>query len=238
MSRRDPTFSDDEVREIFAAAAERQSEADDATSVSRRGHSLVELKRIGAEAGIDPAHVEAAARALVRRAEQLPTGKKGARHVVEVSRALPATADDGVWQRVVRALRDEFRCTGVTTRFGETREWISSAEGPSTVPIIEARLETDAGETRLILCSDLGVHRQLGMVFGVGFGGMGAVLGGLMAVGTFEAPVLALPVGLLGLGAAFWLGYRALEPRIENHLRARFERLADRIELIARERGA
>ncbi len=82
MSRRDPTFSDDEVREIFAAAAERQSEAEDATSISHGGHSLAELKRIGAEAGLDPTHVEAAARALVRRSEQAPARKKGSGHVV------------------------------------------------------------------------------------------------------------------------------------------------------------
>jgi hypothetical protein len=237
MSIRDPTFSDDEVGEIFAAAAERQSEAEDATAVSGGGHSLAELKRIGAEAGIDPAHVEAAARALVRRAGRLPSGQHGARHAVEVKRTLPAATDDGAWQRVVRALREEFRCTGVTTRFGETREWISSAEGPSTAAI-EARLETEGGETRLVLRQDRGAYRQLGTALGLGFGGTGAIFAGLMAVGNFAGPPLALPLAFLGLGAATWAGHRALSPWIEGRQRARFERIADRIDLIARESGA
>jgi hypothetical protein len=230
---RDPTFNDDEVREIFAAAAERQSEADEATSSSNGDHSLAALKRIGAEAGIDPAHVEAAARALVRRSERLPAGKRGAGRAVEVSRTLPGPPDDGVWQRVVGALRDEFRSTGVTTRFGNTHEWISSAEGPGTAPI-EARLETEGSETRLILRQDRGVYRQLGMVMGITFAVIAAPFSLVILVGGLETSAFVAPAGFLALGAASWLGSRALAPWIEKRQRARFERLADRIELIAR----
>jgi hypothetical protein len=35
------------------------------------------------------------------------------------------------------------------------------------------------------------------------------------------------------MGAASWLGTRALTPWVEKRQRARFERVADRIELIA-----
>jgi hypothetical protein len=132
----------------------------------------------------------------------------------------------------VGALRDEFRSTGVTTRFGDTYEWISSAEGPGNAPI-EARLETEKSGPRLTLRQDMGVYRQLGMAMGITFAVMATVFSLVILMGDLEASAFVAPAALLAMGAASWLGTRALTPWVEKRQRARFERVADRIELIA-----
>jgi hypothetical protein len=234
MPSRDPTFSDEQAREIFAAAAERESQADETLPARRGDLSLDDLKRIGGEAGIDPIHVEAAARALVRRSADLPDATSGSGRLVEVTRSLPVGPDDRMWERMVTTLRQEFRCTGVATRFGDTREWISSAEGAG-VAAIEVRLEAEGDGGRLIVRQDRAVYRQIGTVFGLAFAGVGVVLAVLMMVGSFEASLMALPLSFLGAGLASWLGTRALLPWFEERQRARFDRSADRLELIARD---
>jgi len=60
-------YTDDEVHAIFERAAARQEEATHAEEASRAGLSLEELKEIGAEAGIDPAHIALAANELAVR---------------------------------------------------------------------------------------------------------------------------------------------------------------------------
>ena len=67
----DRQFSEDEAREVFARAAERQHEV----RSKGEGLSLDELRAIGREAGLDPEHIEAAARAVATGEPE--TGRTG-----------------------------------------------------------------------------------------------------------------------------------------------------------------
>lgn len=122
------SFTDEEVRAIFAAAADRQAEADHADASAPAAPDLEELKRIGAEAGIAPEHVEAAARALVVRKGAGVPSREDELGMVTVRRWLPGPVDDVAWERMVVVLRDTFDGAGSASRFGEALEWVGPEE--------------------------------------------------------------------------------------------------------------
>lgn len=116
----DRQFTEDEAREVFARAAERQH----AVGTGRAGLSLDELRAIGAEAGLDPEFVEAAARSVALGEPErgrmslgpLPRG-------VSRTALLPGPSTDALWQQVVADARRTFSAQGKVSGSGRIREW-------------------------------------------------------------------------------------------------------------------
>lgn len=114
-------YSDEEVRRILALTAEAEAAAQ---AEADRPWTLKEVERIGAEAGLAPQAVAAAALALERQ----PAGPEGGRYLglpVSVSRAVPLARhlSDEDWERLVGRLRETFAVEGRTRVSGARREW-------------------------------------------------------------------------------------------------------------------
>lgn len=118
-------YSDDEVREIFAQAADAQARTSSRSTVpaTRDGLTLQQLQEIGAEAGLGAAEIAAAAQRVVQPAPPpvptvfgIPTG---ASHVVELDRRL----SEEEWEALVIQLRETFRAKGTIKIEGSFRSW-------------------------------------------------------------------------------------------------------------------
>lgn len=116
-------YGDDEVREIFSLATAGDA-AERALPSESGGMTLVELQRIGEEAGIEPARVAQAARALELRATTAPVRRQfgmpvGLTRVVE----LPRAPSESEWEHLVSEFRSVFDAPGQMTTSGGFREW-------------------------------------------------------------------------------------------------------------------
>jgi len=119
-------YSEEEIQAIFRRATERQSKA--AAQDPRQGLTLDELKRIGSESGIDPAHIEAAAHDIAHGVETppSPTGVErfyGRSATIQAERMLPGRMDDATWSDAVETLRSIFNTRGQSEVIGPIREW-------------------------------------------------------------------------------------------------------------------
>lgn len=119
-------YSEQEIQAIFRRAAERQQTTDSGTP--RNGLTLEELKAIGDESGIDPAHIEAAARDIEqgRVHQSQPTGIErlyGMSASVHAERVLPGRMDDTTWGHALDTLRSVFNTRGQAEAIGPIREW-------------------------------------------------------------------------------------------------------------------
>lgn len=124
----DRRYDEEETRRIFDEAsrspglpAERS-----AAPVDGPGFTLAELQDIGAEAGIEPARIAAAARALDTRGSSVPAKiRRAAGLPVGVSRSvdLPASFDEDDWNRLVVDLRETFDARGTIRVEGAFRAW-------------------------------------------------------------------------------------------------------------------
>ena len=116
----DRHFTEEEAREVFARAAERQH----AVGARADGLSLDELRAIGAEAGLDPEFVEAAARSVAlgepetARPSLGPIPRGVSRTVL-----LPDAPSDALWEQVLGDARRTFAAQGTVTGSGRLREW-------------------------------------------------------------------------------------------------------------------
>ncbi len=231
-------FSDEEVREILTAAAERQAAADKALVASRPGMSLAELEQIAAEAGIDPAHVRAVA---LRRGDEPTTPTVGrnasGEYGIQASRHLPAPVSPETWGRIVSELRSAFGAIGVPSEFGETREWVSAAGSEEGLGSVQVTLEREGEGTRLKLWQSGKQYRSLAYVPTVVFA-VAAVAFTLLAVlspGAFDKGPYALPLLFGGFTAASAIGGPVGLQIWKRNQSKRFQTTMDRIELIVRD---
>ena len=119
-------YSEKEIQAIFRRATERQEAA--GTQAPREGLTLDELKQIGSESGIDPAHIEAAAQDLAHgvKRDPSPTGVErfyGRPATIQAERMLPGRMDDATWSDAVETLRSVFNTRGQSEVIGPIREW-------------------------------------------------------------------------------------------------------------------
>ncbi len=186
----DRQFSEDEAREVFARAAERQQ----ADAARGQGLSLDELREIGRAAGLDPAHVEAAARSVA-----LGAPEHGRTMVGPVPRGVYRTVtlaeppSDALWAHVVADARRTFEAQGKTTEVGPIREWRNGN--------LRVSLEPAGDGSRLHLRS----HRSdVPQVLGTGavFALAGLVVGLLSLVGAAGAEATGAWAGMILLGLA------------------------------------
>lgn len=184
------TYSEREVSEIIGRAVERQQAADRGDVAP--GLTLDEIERLGREAGIDPAHLRAAAhevdvagRTLTRQRSQTSTR-------VVVERWIDAPLTSTGWEDVVAHLQTALgphagamiaSSAGETIQqIGQTYEWThTSPLGVRTRVAVSPR----GGRTRLHMTQLVGLSSPT--VEGVGYGAIIAVLAGTIGGGTAAA---------------------------------------------------
>lgn len=182
------TYSEDEVAEIFARAAEVEpTPSSPAVHSSGGGLTLAELQEIGEEVGLERTAVARAATALdggvgERRLLGMPVG---------VSRVvpLPRGLTEREWEALVTDLRQTFRAPGKVVREGGLRRWSNGN--------LHAFVETTADGHRLRLQTTKGNARPRLMVGGALLAVSLVLTVVAMAAGTAE-PGSLLVVALIG----------------------------------------
>ncbi|PAP78339.1 hypothetical protein [Rubrivirga marina] len=218
-------FTEDEARQIFARAAERQH------AVEARGEelSLEELQAIGAEAGLDPAHVAAAVAELRDGPPTEPVVAAGVDLTPRVVRVVPGELTDDVWAQAIARFRRTFGAQGIPTEIGRVREWTSGEQ--SNLRVVAEPAE---GGTRLTFSTskahDAGGLRGLVPISA----GFALLLSLLFGFGDFEPMVWVIPVLTLGMGAAIYFSVRASLKRWSDRRQREFEGLADQVDLLVR----
>jgi hypothetical protein len=212
-------YSDEEVRRILALAAEAEAAA---AAEADRPWTLGDVEQIGAEAGLAPQAVAAAALALERQ----PAGPGSGRYLglpVAVSRAVPLgrRLSDDDWEQLVARLRHTFDAKGRTRVQGARREWRVgnlrvTHEPAGNGALLELR--TRKGDARAVL--------QLGAVLLVLAAVVGAVAVARAAGGPADVRRLTV-AALVALAGLLFLVTGALRLPAWARVRAQqFEALA------------
>ncbi len=188
-------YDEDETRRIFDEASQVRSLPSGSSGGGgsggggggSEGFTLAELQDIAAEAGLDPARVAEAARALdapaagsavpavTRRVAGLPMG-------VARTVQLPASFDDDAWNRLVVDLRETFDARGTIRSEGDFREWSNGN--------LQALVEPWEEGYRLRLSTVKGSAQRM-----LGVGGM------LFTMALVLSVVIVLTGGTIGLDA-------------------------------------
>ncbi|WP_420454628.1 hypothetical protein [Rubrivirga sp.] len=211
-------FSQPEIEEVFARAAAAQ-ERDRQTDL---GLTLDELQAVGAEAGLDPAHVAAAARAV---AAGEPDDKREALVGVPVgvrrSATLDAPPSDLLWDTLVADLQETFSAKGKVERIGASRTWRNGN--------LRATLSPSGDGSRLRLQSNRRKDTQSLLTVAV-VNAVLAVVFSLNVFGPEEDPVV-----FLALTAAFALAFAVGRQLVWSGTRERqMEAVAARAQRTAR----
>ncbi|MEM1116081.1 MAG: hypothetical protein AAGJ11_06210 [Bacteroidota bacterium] len=184
------TYSEKQVADIIERAVERQKAADEGDASP--GLTLDEIERLGREAGIDPAHLRAAAEEVDAAGRTLTRQRSQTRTQVVVERWIDAPLTSAGWEDVVARLR-EFAGPGMgaalgqdaggsVQQVGETYEWShTSGLGVQTRVSVSPR----GGRTRLRMTQLVGLSSPT--VEGIGYGGLIATLVAVIGGGTTVA---------------------------------------------------
>ena len=209
-------FSADEAHAIFARAARRQEAVRDADERARAGLTLAELQAVGAEVGIDPGHIEAAAAALAAGEPAPVANVLGVPERIYAVRTLPAPLGDAAWVALVDALRESFGHAGTAEQLGGRRTW--SVPDVVTSRGLSVRVEGDT----------VTLEGPLPVASGYASALVPVALMVFFLAGTFEpyVPLLMLLMALVAvLGTRFGLPARA---RVQER---RFHAAVDHVEL-------
>jgi hypothetical protein len=212
-------YGDDEVREIFSLAT-TGSTHDQALRAESGGLTLDELKRIGQEAGIEPARVAQAAEMLDARGRPAPV-RRSFGLPIGVSRVvgLPRAPTDREWEQLISAFRTTFETQGRTSTSGGLREWSQGNLHISVEP-------TEHGEQlRLSTLKDDGLALN---VFGAGMSVMAVLMSAVVAAAGNPTKALAV-LGMFGGMAVAAFGANVLRlPRWARKRERQMEAIAKR----------
>jgi len=194
-------YGEDEVSEIFEAAATARPSSGSAHPPSVRGLTLAELQEIGMEVGVAPDRIADAAAKVDRRRNATP-GRTWLGMPVSAERAvdLPRAPTDREWEMLMGELRHTFRARGTDRSRVGVREW------------------TNGNLHACIEPTESGYRLRLGTVKGnaaaVGVAGMAGLL---LAVPLFAVTLITGGVGeslvgpvMMGSAGASALAYNAL----------------------------
>lgn len=209
-------FSEEEARRIFARAAERQHRR----PALGEGLTLEDLQAIGREAGIDPAHVAAAA--AEDATPYQPPMWAGVLLRTQRVRRLVGPVDDVAWGRILDVLRERHQTSGAAEQIGDRRSW-TVYEGSLLGERV--RIETTPEGT------DLTVESGLAPEKGAAYGLMGMV-GALGALGG-KPPLLWFALAMAVLMVNVPIVTRVSARRRAKTRPAEMDALADRIERLA-----
>lgn len=120
----DRRYGEDEVSEIFEAAATARPSKGSSHPSSARGLTLAELQEIGMEVGVAPDRIADAASEVDRRRSAVPV-RKWLGVPVSAGRSvdLPRAPTDREWAMLMGELRQTFRARGTDRSRGGIREW-------------------------------------------------------------------------------------------------------------------
>lgn len=229
------TYSEQEVADIIARAAERQA-ASSRTS-ERVGLTLDEIARLGADAGLDPDDLRAAADeidrgGIARSASQTDT------HVV-AERWADAPLTDEAWEDTVALLRERFgpsaaamlggSAGGDVQQIGRAYEWSSmTGSGLQTTATVSPR----GGRTRVRLTQHVGLAnpRTEGLAIG---GFLALVIAVITAVALGTTAGVAPPLVVLAALAAFAASFAVAAPGVTTFDRRWRDRKLDTLNTLA-----
>lgn len=214
------TYSEREVSEIIERAVERQKAADRGDVAP--GLTLDEIERVGREAGIDPAHLRAAAEEVDLAGRTLTRQRSQTRTQVVVERWVDAPLTSTGWEDVVAHLRTALgphagamiaSSAGETVQqIGQTYEWThTSPLGVRTRVAVSPR----SGRTRLHMTQLVGLSSPT--VEGVAYGGViaavVAMIGGAVASSVTGSGGIAAFAAL----ATLLVAWAAAAPLVASH---------------------
>jgi hypothetical protein len=231
----DRHYSEEEVRAIFQETARRQSALQAASSP---GLTLEELQEVARNAGLDPELVAAAAAHLhepvapASRFWNLPD-------VVRDERVIPGEVTDQLWEQIVDELRRTFGHSGQAGQIGRIREWSFTETGSPGPVHVEVRPEGE--QTRMVLTQSLAAHRKAALTATPTIAALGILMPfvALAAGGLAQWPVMLLIFlvhFLIASGVAVGT-HRAANVQ-HRRQRERFEKVLDRVDLLALRGGA
>lgn len=235
-------YSDTEIAALLARAAERQRAAPADGPVS--GLTLDEIERLAAEAGLDPAHVRAAANELSVRAPAAASSPG----VRVLERWIDVPFSDVAWEEAVTALRARHPGTnwaqytamgtlapgGDLSRVGAAHEWRHVAWTGATTTLTASprgartRLRLTVGDS--VAWSDRATAGLYGFTPAVVLGLVAAGVVAKSAVGSFGTAVLAFTVAFV---AALALVAVLAAPAVGRSRRTRAERAAETLDVVA-----
>jgi hypothetical protein len=117
------TYGEEEVAEIFKAAAAARQEARSTALAPVNGFTLAELQSIGGEVGLAPESVAEAAAAVDLRRNSVRRKDLGMPVSVGRTVDLPRAPTDLEWEMLVADLRETFGARGRVGSRGDVREW-------------------------------------------------------------------------------------------------------------------
>lgn len=116
-------YREDEVAQIFEAAASARREAASNALAPAEGMTLAELQAIGDEVGLAPERIAEAAAALDLRRDALRRTDLGMPVTLRRTIDLPRAPTDREWEMLVAELRETFNAKGRVGSRGGVREW-------------------------------------------------------------------------------------------------------------------
>ncbi|WP_420456132.1 hypothetical protein [Rubrivirga sp.] len=202
MSER--TYSEGEIADLIARAAERQRDA--RQSEAGAGLTLAEIERVGRDTGIDPAHLRAAAAEMDAAGRTLARQSGHTRTHVTVERWIDAPLTPEAWEEAVAELQGRHgvdasfwlgqNSGGTVQQVGNAYEWRhTSSLGIQTTVTASPR----SGRTRLRLRQLVGLASPTAEGVGYGFflAVVAAPFGGWLADTGWGAALAFLAVWLV-----------------------------------------
>jgi hypothetical protein len=231
-------YGDEEVGLILKRAAELQRQ-EPAGSGEGGGLTLAELEEIAAEAGIDPRHLQRAAKEVDTRAA--PLGGEGVDRLIgapltlKFERSLPGELPEDRFESLLPDIQDAAEGYGQPSLLGHTLTWQSTS--PTSDRTLQVTASSRDGRTRIRIeerSSQLAAQLFGGIVGGVG-GGVGLGVGVGVGIGALQSArfAVAWPVGVITgsflIARAF---YRSAVRRRQRVLRDLLDRLTETVEAI------
>jgi len=220
------TYSEREVASIIERAVERQAETDQMEGAP--GLTLDEIERLGQDAGIDPAHLRAAAQEMGTRGRTFSGTSGMTRTHVHVERWVDGPLIEEAWEDTVAYLRQHFGAEmsavmgmggNQVQQIGQAHEWThTSGLGVQTRVTVSPRGE----RTRLRITQLVGLSST--RVEGLGYGSLIALVGALIGGGIGSSIVDGPAGAIVGMVVAFLLTLAVAAPivtRLDEKWRAK-----------------
>jgi hypothetical protein len=222
-------YHDDEVREIFGRASDRQH-ADPPPHGDPAGLTLAEIQSIGLEVGLEPTVVARAAASLDVGAARLPQ-RTSLGMPIEVRRIVPLPRDltDAEWAQLVAELRATFGARGRVASQPEFREWVNGN--------LHALVEPAEGGYRLRLGTVKGDASTLNFIGAAGLGAGAIAFGSAVLSAGISVDALFAPVMIGAAGTAAFLANMLRLPRWARQRERQMDYIADRVRTIVQPGG-
>ena len=220
------TYTEREIAAIIERAAERQAEADQREGAP--GLTLDEIEKLGADAGIDPAHLRAAAQEVGTHGAVSKGDTGMTRTHVHVERWVDGPLTSEAWEDTVGHLRHHFGADmsammggtpNEVQQVGQSHEWRHTS-GLGVQTHVTASPRGDRTRLRVTQLVGLSSTRNEGIAYG-GLIAFFVTLGGTGAVAAlFGSPIG--PLGAVGLATLLFVLTSAVAVPTVTRLDARW----------------